>query len=216
MSSSRRRGLGTASGRRARTRGRPRGCFSPVRPPARRRRASIPRRRRRDGRLVIAGTTDTGLFADFIAAFQTVNPTVRSPTPKPTASRFTRGSLRAPSRPVPDLLISSASDLQIKLANDGHALPHRTPAGEALPDWAQWRGEVIGFTFEPAVIVYNPTLLPPGTQPRTHRELAELLEGDPPGSRAASRPTISRGAAWATCSPRRTSRSPRSSGGWCR
>jgi two-component system, OmpR family, sensor histidine kinase TctE len=81
---------------------------------------------------------------------------------------------RALSRPPPDLLISSASDLQIKLANDGHALAYRTGAVEALPDWAQWRGEVIGFTYEPAVIVYSPTLLPPGTQPRTHRELAEL------------------------------------------
>jgi two-component system, OmpR family, sensor histidine kinase TctE len=130
-------------------------------------------------RMVIAGTTDSGLFADFIAAFQTVRPTVSVAYTETDSLALYDGLLAGSFSPVPDLLISSASDLQIKLANDGHALPHRTPAVEALPDWAQWRGEVIGFTFEPAVIVYNPTLLPPGTQPRTHRELAELLEGDP-------------------------------------
>jgi two-component system, OmpR family, sensor histidine kinase TctE len=130
-------------------------------------------------RLVIAGTTDTGLFADFIAAFQTLYPSVAVAYTEIDSLGLYVGLLSGAFSPVPDLLISSASDLQIKLANDGHALTHRTPAVDALPDWAQWRGEVIGFTYEPAVIVYNPMLVPPGTQPRTHRDLAELLESDP-------------------------------------
>jgi two-component system sensor histidine kinase TctE len=130
-------------------------------------------------RLVIAGTTDTGLFADFIAAYQHLYPGVAVAYTETDSLALYEGLLAGAFDPVPDLLISSASDLQVKLANDGHALAHPTPAVEALPDWAQWRGEVIGFTYEPAVIVYNPALLPPGTQPRTHRELAELLEADP-------------------------------------
>lgn len=77
------------------------------------------------------------------------------------------------------MLISSASDLQMKLANDGHALAYQSAWLEALPAWAQWRAEVIGFTYEPAVIIYNPRLMPPGTQPRTHLDLAVLLEEQP-------------------------------------
>jgi two-component system sensor histidine kinase TctE len=130
-------------------------------------------------RLVIAGTTDTGLFADFITAFQTLYPTVAVAYTERDSLALYEAVLSGALDPAPDLIISSASDLQIKLANDGHALAHLTPAVEALPEWAHWRGEVIGFTYEPAVIVYDPAQLPPGTQPRTHRELAELLESDP-------------------------------------
>jgi two-component system sensor histidine kinase TctE len=129
--------------------------------------------------LVIAGTTDTDLFTDFITAYQISNPTTAIAYAEVDSLSLYEGFLAGSFDPKPDLLISSASDLQIKLANDGHALPHPTAMVEALPDWAQWRAEVIGFTFEPAVIVYNPELVEPGTQPRTHRDLAEMLESDP-------------------------------------
>ncbi|SEO83948.1 ABC transporter substrate-binding protein [Aquisalimonas asiatica] len=68
---------------------------------------------------------------------------------------------------VPDLLLSSAMDHQMKLANDGYATPHRSRATEALPEWARWRDEAFAFSFEPVVLIYN----------------REHLEGDPPGSR---------------------------------
>jgi len=130
-------------------------------------------------RLAIAGTTDTALFAPFIAAFQASNPNIAITYQETDSIALFQGFLAGTLDPAPDLLISSASDLQLKLANDGHALSHASPWLAQLPSWAQWRGEVIGFTYEPAVIIYNPTLLPPGTQPRTHRELAELLEREP-------------------------------------
>src|SRR6218665_2671168 len=78
--------------------------------------------------------------------------------------------------PKPDLLISSASDLMIKLANDGHALAYDSPFLGRLPDWAHWRNEVFGFTFEPAVIIYNPGRISAEEVPRTHLTLAEMLE----------------------------------------
>lgn len=130
-------------------------------------------------RLVIAGTTDTALFAGFIAGFQAENPGVAVHYTEIDSLSLFEGFLAGRLAPAPDLLISSAADLQLKLANDGHALPHRSPWLDRLPGWAQWRAEVIGFTYEPAVIIYNPALIPPGTQPRSHRELAELLETEP-------------------------------------
>jgi two-component system, OmpR family, sensor histidine kinase TctE len=131
------------------------------------------------GRLVIAGTTDTGLFTGFIAAFQDENPGIAVHYTEIDSLGLYAGFLAGTLSPAPDLLISSAADLQLKLANDGHALPHASPWLAALPPWAQWRAEVIGFTFEPAVIIYNPGLVAPGTQPRSHHELATLLETDP-------------------------------------
>lgn len=127
-------------------------------------------------RLAIAGTTDTALFAPFIIAFQAENSTIAVAYLETDSNSLFEGFLEDRLQPAPDLLISSASDLQLKLANDGHALAHPSPGLAKLPHWAQWRAEVIGFTYEPAVIIYNPTLLPPGTQPRTRLGLAVLLE----------------------------------------
>jgi two-component system sensor histidine kinase TctE len=130
-------------------------------------------------RLHIAGTTDTTLFSDFIHAFQGENPAVAVIYDETDSNALYQGFL-AGSLPIqPDLLISSASDLQLKLANDGHALPHSSRWLEKLPDWARWRDELFGFTYEPAVIIYSPEWLPPGTQPRSHLELAEMLERQP-------------------------------------
>ena len=126
--------------------------------------------------LNIFGTTDTPLFDYFIEAFQRQRPDIgiiyEEWDSRPLYEGFLAGDLDTP----PDLLISSASDLQLKLANDGHALAHDSPFLDALPDWAHWRNEVFGFTFEPAVIIYNPRQLSPAEVPRTHLTLAELLE----------------------------------------
>lgn len=129
-----------------------------------------------DKTLTILGTTDTPLFEHFIAGFQEQRPDVgivyQEWDSRPLYEGFVSETLGA----VPDLLISSASDLQLKLANDGYALAHDSAYLAALPDWAHWRNEVFGFTFEPAVIIYNPELMDIGDVPRTHLTLAELLE----------------------------------------
>jgi two-component system sensor histidine kinase TctE len=128
------------------------------------------------GVLTILGTTDTPLFRHFIEGFQKQQPDIRIHYEEwdslPLYEGFLGGTLSA----QPDLLISSASDLQLKLANDGHALAYDSPYLPGLPDWAHWRNEVFGFTFEPAVIIYNPELIAPDEVPRTHLTLAEILE----------------------------------------
>ncbi len=75
----------------------------------------------------------------------------------------------------PDIVISSAMDLQVKLVNDGFAQPHESAETERLPDWANWRNEAFGFTFEPVVMVYNPRTLPPEDVPTTRFDLVRLL-----------------------------------------
>jgi iron(III) transport system substrate-binding protein len=78
-----------------------------------------------------------------------------------------------------DIVISSAVDHIAKLANDGCAQSYLSPNTSRIPDWAKWRDEVFGFTFEPAVIVYNRNLVAPADIPRTHHDLAELLRSKP-------------------------------------
>ncbi|MGV8853892.1 MAG: extracellular solute-binding protein [Devosia sp.] len=129
-----------------------------------------------DNVLTIVGVTDTPLFAQFIAGFQKLHGDVtvvyEETDSLPLYERYLAGTMD----PRPDLLISSASDLMIKLANDGYAMAYDTPFLGALPDWAHWRNEVFGFTFEPAVIIYNPDLIAADEVPRTHLRLAEMLE----------------------------------------
>ncbi|KQW00803.1 hypothetical protein ASC87_16465 [Rhizobacter sp. Root1221] len=78
----------------------------------------------------------------------------------------------------PDVLWSSAMDLQIKLVNDGHALRYESPHALQLPRWAVWKHEAYGTTREPVGIVYNRQLLAEHDVPRTHAALAALLRAD--------------------------------------
>jgi two-component system, OmpR family, sensor histidine kinase TctE len=74
-----------------------------------------------------------------------------------------------------DLIVSSASDLQVKLINDGYSQPYESSVTQGLPDWANWRDEAFGFTFEPAVIVYNRDLVPESEVPRSRDGLIRLI-----------------------------------------
>ena len=76
---------------------------------------------------------------------------------------------------VPDLVISSAMDLQAKLVNDGWTQPHVSRMTRRLPDWANWRDEAFGFTLEPAVIAYRRDSIAAGDVPRSRPELIRLL-----------------------------------------
>jgi len=74
-----------------------------------------------------------------------------------------------------DVIVSSAMDLQIKLVNDGYAATHSMENIGWLPEWAQWRKQAFGFTYEPGVIVYNTKLLSPENVPQSRFELIEKL-----------------------------------------
>ncbi|MBN0988320.1 ABC transporter substrate-binding protein [Amphritea pacifica] len=74
-----------------------------------------------------------------------------------------------------DLVLSSAMDLQIKLVNDGYAQPHLSLETERLPRWANWRNEIFGFTYEPAVIAINSDVIKGEDLPRSRSELLSLI-----------------------------------------
>ncbi|MEM6988545.1 MAG: substrate-binding domain-containing protein, partial [Pseudomonadota bacterium] len=102
--------------------------------------------------LNIASSADLALFQSVLTGFQ-------ASAPRVAINYFQASSLEVNKAAAAgsgiDLLISSAMDLQTKLANDGAAQVWRSAASAALPDWARWRDRVIAFTEEPIVIVAN-------------------------------------------------------------
>ncbi|OWT75873.1 MULTISPECIES: extracellular solute-binding protein [unclassified Achromobacter] len=127
--------------------------------------------------LAIAGTTDTPTMSGLIQAFQNAHPGV-AVTYREMGSRALYEAAVADHLPDVDVLMSPATDLQIRLANDGYALRYETTRTAGMPEWATWRNEVFGFTLEPVVIVYNPRRYTEATAPRSHQALLRLLESE--------------------------------------
>ncbi|OZI72169.1 sensor histidine kinase [Bordetella genomosp. 12] len=133
--------------------------------------------------LTVAGPTDTPVIGPLIAGFQSERPDVTVVYREMNSRELYEEAVAGRLKDV-DVLISSAPDLQIRLANDGYALSYASPYASRLPSWAVWRDEVYGFTFEPAVIVYNPKRFTEETVPHTRRALLRLLEQEGASLRA--------------------------------
>jgi hypothetical protein len=78
-----------------------------------------------------------------------------------------------------DIVISSAMDLQTKLANDGFARNHTSPATQDLPDWAVWNDMVYAFTQEPAGFVISNALFEGLPIPQNRQQLITALRQNP-------------------------------------
>ncbi|MCP5039273.1 MAG: ABC transporter substrate-binding protein [Rhodobacteraceae bacterium] len=78
-----------------------------------------------------------------------------------------------------DVAISSAMDLQTKLANDGFTAPYSSQATEALPEWARWRQDLFAFTQEPATIVLSKEAFAGLPLPQTRQDLISILRQHP-------------------------------------
>lgn len=132
-------------------------------------------------RLVIYSTTDTQIFRPVIEDFRRLYPTVDVRYVELDAAALNGRYLdeTAKRRPSADLLLSSAMDLQVELVNDGYGVPHLSQNAAKLPNWARWRNEAFGITFEPAVMVYNTRLLAGHAMPKSRPELLRDLRRDP-------------------------------------
>lgn len=75
----------------------------------------------------------------------------------------------------PDVLMSPAMDLQIKLVNDGFAREYGSSNVRQLPEWAVWRDEVFAFTYEPVAVAINNNVLGNFPLPTNRKELLDLI-----------------------------------------
>jgi iron(III) transport system substrate-binding protein len=131
--------------------------------------------------VTVFSTTDAAVFQPVIADFRAVRPDIRLDyielDAQPLFEKFLADAASA--RPRVDIVLSSAVDLQVKLVNDGYGQKHVSDNADALPAWAKWRSEIFGLTFEPVVMVVNPTLFAGRTVPANRLALVQSLRADP-------------------------------------
>lgn len=130
--------------------------------------------------LNILSSTDESVMKTLIADFQEIYPHVAveylDRNTVPLSEQFLKEYKQGETA---DLIISSAMDLQIQLVNDGYAAKHSMESLGWLPDWAQWRQQAFGFTYEPAVIVYNKQTLKEANVPQSRFDLIDKLRDQP-------------------------------------
>ncbi|SNY93201.1 iron(III) transport system substrate-binding protein [Cohaesibacter sp. ES.047] len=128
-------------------------------------------------KLNIWGSTDTSAFTSLILTFEAQNPDIDIIYHELSSNELydqVKTTQKKGDEPI-DLVISSAIDLQVKLVNDGLASPYVSDATNLVPDWARWRNELFGFTYEPIVLAYNKAAFKGYPLPKSHAELAELI-----------------------------------------
>ena len=130
-----------------------------------------------DPNLRILSTADISYFEPMIASFLENNPDIAIDYTVASSSQVMQAI--AKERAQYDLVISSAMDLQIKLANDGHALRHAPLRNLALPPWAHWNSMVFAFSQEPAAMVVSKQFLAQLGDTQTRQSLIGLIRKNP-------------------------------------
>ena len=86
------------------------------------------------------------------------------------SSREIDRAVRSGLSPDIDLVMSSAVDLQVRLVNDGYA----TAFEPGLAVDFGWRGELVQYSLEPVVTIFNVARLADFERVRTRRDLARF------------------------------------------
>lgn len=131
--------------------------------------------------LRIEASGDIEVIQPLIAAFQSLHPSI-SVTYSDSLTNELYSRLEkacAGDAPMADLVFSSAVDHMVRLANDGCAADHALGPDAATSSAESFRNQVFGFTFEPAVIVYNKRLVNKKDVPRTRDQLISLIRDNP-------------------------------------
>lgn len=124
--------------------------------------------------LRILSSTDTSFFVPIIEHFIADRPSISVEYLVTGTAEMDRIFRQSPDQY--DVVISSAMDLQLKLANDGFAARLN---GISQPDWAQWRASLFAFTTEPAAIALNTAAFSGLPMPTTRQELIQILRANP-------------------------------------
>lgn len=125
----------------------------------------------------VLATTDIAFFTPLAEAYLTRHPDL--------AIRYVQAASQEVSHAVDgdrapfDLVISSAMDLQMKLANDGFTRALPQDLVDAVPNWARWRDRLVAIALEPVVLLIADTALDGAAPPRSRRDLIALLRDHP-------------------------------------
>lgn len=124
--------------------------------------------------LRILSSTDTALFAPILDDFIQRNANIKVEYLVNSTANI--DTLFRASPEAFDIVISSAMDLQFRLANDGFAQPIENVVH---PAWAQWRQSLFAFTSEAAAIVINKKAFDGLLSPRSRQDLILAMRERP-------------------------------------
>jgi iron(III) transport system substrate-binding protein len=125
----------------------------------------------------ILSTADINYFTPVIESFRAFRPDLAIEYTVASSTEVMDAIVRE-TQPF-DIVISSAMDLQTKLANDGLAREHISPTTQNLPDWAVWNDMVYAFTQEPAGFVISNALFDGLPIPQNRQKLITALRQNP-------------------------------------
>lgn len=135
---------------------------------------------KKEGKVVIYSALDTKaaqpLIKDFNALYPDIKVEYNDMNSTEMYNRFIAES--ASNQAGADVMWSSAMDLQVKLVDDGLAMPYKSPEAARLPAWAVYKNEAYGTTYEPAVFIYNKRLVTGNDIPQDHAAFAKILNTD--------------------------------------
>src|SRR6185369_2241978 len=136
---------------------------------------------KKEGKVVIYSALDTKaaqpLIKDFNALYPDIKVEYNDMNSTEMYNRFIAES--AAGQGGADVMWSSAMDLQVKLVDDGQALPYKSPETAKLPAWAVYKDQAYGTTYEPTVFIYNKRLVTGNDIPQDHAAFAKVINANP-------------------------------------
>jgi iron(III) transport system substrate-binding protein len=134
---------------------------------------------KKEGKVVVYSALDTKaaqpLIKDFVALYPDIKVEYNDMNSTEMYNRFIAES--ASGQGSADVMWSSAMDLQVKLVDDGQAMAYKSPEASKLPQWAVYKDQAYGTTYEPAVFIYNKRLVTGDEIPQDHAAFAKLING---------------------------------------
>ena len=135
---------------------------------------------KKEGKVVVYSALDTKaaqpLIKDFNAVYPDIKVEYNDMNSTEMYNRFIAES--ASGQGGADVMWSSAMDLQVKLVDEGHAMSYASPEAPKLPQWAVYKNQAYGTTYEPAVFIYNKRLVSGNDVPQDHAAFARVLNGE--------------------------------------
>src|SRR6476660_470995 len=132
---------------------------------------------KKEGKVVVYSALDTKaaqpLIKDFNALYPDIKVEYNDMNSTEMYNRFIAEA--ASGQGSADVMWSSAMDLQVKLVDDGQAMTYASPEASKLPQWAVYKNQAYGTTYEPAVFIYNKRLVTGTDIPQDHAGFAKLL-----------------------------------------
>ena len=134
---------------------------------------------KKEGKVVIYSALDTKAAQPLIKDFNALYPDVKVEyNDMNSTEMYYRFIAEAASgQGSADVMWSSAMDLQVKLVDDGQAMAYKSPEAGKLPQWAVYKDQAYGTTYEPAVFIYNKRLVTGDDIPQDHAAFAKLING---------------------------------------